>query len=90
MDDQGFEQSPPTTAVLGISVFRVRREAAYACGTAECDARIGDVTEMAHGSRRALQEHLCDSTETHTHIQRFTYTHTKTQIDALTHTLFEV
>jgi len=46
LDDQGFEQSPPTTAVLGISVFRVRREAAYACGTAECEGRIGDVTEI--------------------------------------------
>ena len=42
----------------------------------------------AHGSRRALQEHLCDSTETHTHTYSalHTHTHTKTQIDALTHT----
>ena len=35
-----FEQSPPTTAVLGISVLRVRREAAYACGTAEGEGLV--------------------------------------------------
>ena len=46
LDDEGFEQSPPTTAVLGISVFRVRREAAYACGIAEGEGCIGDVTEI--------------------------------------------
>jgi len=52
LDDEGFEQSPPTTAVFGISVFRVGRDrcgrgrppaqpaAAYACGTAKGQGRI--------------------------------------------------
>ena len=41
----------------------------------------------AHGSRRALQEHLCDSTETHTHTySAHTYTHTHKDTNRRTHT----